>query len=122
MGFLIVIFILCTTDPQKVPETILSRCQRFNFNAISADDILERLKFVCTQENVSAQDEALQVIAKDAQGAMRNALTNLEQVIAFTNGEVTLQNIQETMSSEQQIDYSVLIECLGVRDLPGAFD
>lgn len=117
-----VIFILCTTDPQKVPETILSRCQRFNFNAISADDILERLKFVCVQENVSAQDEALQVIAKDAQGAMRNALTNLEQVIAFTNGQVTLQNIQETMSSEQQIDYSVLIECLGLRNLPSAFD
>ena len=117
-----VIFILCTTDPQKVPETILSRCQRFDFAAISATDIFERLKFVCDQEKVSAEDDALRQIAQNSGGAMRNALTSLEQAIAFTNGDISLSNIKDNYASDAEADFDSLIEAIGMRNLPGIFE
>lgn len=117
-----VIFILCTTDPQKVPETILSRCQRFDFAAISATDIFERLKYVCNQESVTAEDEALRQIAQNAGGAMRNALTSLEQAIAFTNGNITIANIKDNYASDADADFDTLIEAIGMRNLPGIFE
>ena len=117
-----VIFILCTTDPHKVPDTILSRCQRFDFSAISATDIFDRLKYVCEQEKVKAQDEALRDIARNAQGAMRNALTSLEQAIAFSQGDITNVNIKDSVASDSQADFDSLIESLGMRDLPSVFE
>lgn len=117
-----VIFILCTTDPQKVPETILSRCQRFDFASISASDILERLKFVCESEGVQAEEAALLKIAKKAQGAMRNALTSLEQIIAFTNGQITVDNINDGFSTDSQINFCSLIEHIGMCALPEIFE
>ena len=117
-----VIFILCTTDPQKVPETILSRCQRFDFSAISATEILERLKYVCEQEKVKAEDDALRNIAQNAQGAMRNALTKLEQIIAYSDGDVSSQNLNENLASDAEADFDVLIESLGMCDLPSIFE
>lgn len=116
-----VIFILCTTDPQKVPETILSRCQRFDFRQISTEDILTRLKFVCEQENVQAEDSALEIIAQNAQGAMRNALTNLEQAIAFTQGLMTKDNVAKSFAIDATADLADLIELIGMRDLPQTF-
>lgn len=117
-----VIFILCTTDPQKVPETILSRCQRFDFASISATDIFERLKAVCESEKVSAEDDALRQIAQNSQGAMRNALTSLEQAIAFTNGNVTLVSIKDNYASDADADFETLIEAIGMRNLPSIFE
>lgn len=117
-----VIFILCTTDPQKVPETILSRCQRFDFSSISATDILERLKYVCEHEKVKADDDALRNIAQNAQGAMRNALTSLEQMIAYSSGELTSQSLDESYASDSDADFDALIESLGMRDLPSVFE
>lgn len=117
-----VIFILCTTDPQKVPETILSRCQRFDFAAISATDIFERLKYVCYHEKVAAEDDALRQIAQNAGGAMRNALTSLEQAIAFTNGNITVANIKDNYASDADADFDTLIEAIGMRNLPGIFE
>ena len=117
-----VIFILCTTDPQKVPETILSRCQRFDFASISATDIFERLKVVCESEDVNAEDDALRFIAQGAKGAMRNALTSLEQAIAYTNGDVSLANIKDNYSTDADADFDALIGAIGMRDLPAIFD
>lgn len=117
-----VIFILCTTDPQKVPDTILSRCQRFNFKAISVDDIVERLKFVCEQEHVKADDSALNLIAQNSQGAMRNALTSLEQLISFTNSQITEEKVTASFVGNNEFEYASLIESLGLRDLPNCFD
>lgn len=117
-----VIFILCTTDPQKVPETILSRCQRFDFSTISNEDIVERLKFVCEKESVKADEEALKKIARDSSGAMRNALTKLEQLIAFGNGEVTLETFDKCKSDSDNLDYAGLVEYLGDRDLAKVFE
>ena len=86
-----VVFILATTDPQKVPETIHSRCQRFDFRRISTEAMVSRLGAICTAENVEFEGEALELIAHRAEGGMRNALTSLEQLIAFGDGAVTME-------------------------------
>lgn len=83
-----VIFVLCTTDPQKIPETILSRCQRFDFHRIGNEDIEYRLAYVCEQEGFDYDDEALAIVARHAKGGMRDALSTLEQLSVFGNGSV----------------------------------
>lgn len=83
-----VIFVLCTTDPQKILETILSRCQRFDFHRIGNEDIAHRLSYVCEQEGFDYDDEALAIVAHHAKGGMRDALSTLEQLSVFGNGAV----------------------------------
>lgn len=83
-----VIFVLCTTDPQKILETILSRCQRFDFHRIGNEDIERRLSYVCEQEGFDYDDEALAIVARHAKGGMRDALSTLEQLSVFGNGTV----------------------------------
>lgn len=83
-----VIFVLCTTDPQKILETILSRCQRFDFHRIGNEDIEHRLAYVCEQEGFDYDDEALTIVARHAKGGMRDALSTLEQLSVFGNGAV----------------------------------
>lgn len=83
-----VIFVLCTTDPQKILETILSRCQRFDFHRIGNEDIAHRLSYVCEQEGFDYDDEALTIVARHAKGGMRDALSTLEQLSVFGNGAV----------------------------------
>ena len=83
-----VVFILCTTDPQKILETILSRCQRFDFHRISMEDIEGRLHYVCEQEGFECDEEALQIVARHARGGMRDALSTLEQLSVFGDGAV----------------------------------
>ena len=92
-----VIFIMATTEPQKVPVTIRSRCQHIPFHAISTQDIFHRLDEVCGLESVSAESEALWEIARQADGALRDALSLLEQVISA--GEITLANVESVMGS-----------------------
>lgn len=83
-----VIFVLCTTDPQKILETILSRCQRFDFHRIGNEDIEHRLAYVCEQEGFDYDDDALAIVARHAKGGMRDALSTLEQLSVFGNGSV----------------------------------
>lgn len=83
-----VIFVLCTTDPQKILETILSRCQRFDFHRIGNEDIEHRLAYVCEQEGFDYDNEALAIVARHAKGGMRDALSTLEQLSVFGNGSV----------------------------------
>ena len=83
-----VIFVLCTTDPQKILETILSRCQRFDFHRIGNEDIEHRLAYVCEQEGFDYDNEALAIVARHAKGGMRDALSTLEQLSVFGNGTV----------------------------------
>ena len=83
-----VIFVLCTTDPQKILETILSRCQRFDFHRIGNENIEHRLAYVCEQEGFDYDDEALAIVARHAKGGMRDALSTLEQLSVFGNGAV----------------------------------
>jgi DNA polymerase-3 subunit gamma/tau len=89
------IFILATTEPHKLPATIISRCQRFGFRPISEGDIAEQLRRVCEQENIEAEDEALVVIARHAQGAMRDALSLLEQV--SSGGKLGVDDVRQVL-------------------------
>ncbi|MGK8240291.1 DNA polymerase III subunit gamma/tau [Staphylococcus aureus] len=86
------IFILATTEPHKIPPTIISRAQRFDFKAISLDQIVERLKFVADAQQIECEDEALEFIAKASEGGMRDALSIMDQAIAFGDGTLTLQD------------------------------
>ncbi|HDM8868349.1 TPA: DNA polymerase III subunit gamma/tau [Staphylococcus aureus] len=86
------IFILATTEPHKIPPTIISRAQRFDFKAISLNQIVERLKFVADAQQIECEDEALAFIAKASEGGMRDALSIMDQTIAFGDGTLTLQD------------------------------
>ncbi|HHX2673465.1 TPA: DNA polymerase III subunit gamma/tau [Staphylococcus aureus] len=86
------IFILATTEPHKIPPTIISRAQRFDFKAISLNKIVERLKFVADAQQIECEDEALAFIAKASEGGMRDALSIMDQAIAFGDGTLTLQD------------------------------
>lgn len=86
------IFILATTELHKIPPTIISRAQRFDFKAISLNQIVERLKFVADAQQIECEDEALAFIAKASEGGMRDALSIMDQAIAFGDGTLTLQD------------------------------
>ena len=92
-----VIFVLCTTDPQKILETILSRCQRFDFHRIGNEDIEHRLAYVCEQEGFDYDDEALAIVARHAKGGMRDALSTLEQLSVFGNGSVHVDDARSLL-------------------------
>ena len=117
-----VVFILCTTDPQKVPETILSRCQRFDFHRISIESIVARLGAVCAEEGVEFEAEALDLIAHRAEGGMRNALTSLEQLIAYCGGKATLEGAQNLLGSLDNADLSEIVGAIGRRDAAACFN
>lgn len=99
-----VIFILATTEPQKLPVTILSRCQRFDFKRISIDDIIKRLKIICTESNIEIEDGALKIIAKMSDGAMRDAISILERCVADGSEKITEEQIRELVGIPE-IDY-----------------
>lgn len=90
-----VIFILATTDPQKVPETIISRCQCFSFKRISDDIIKSRLEFVCKQENIKIDDDVLMKIAILSDGGLRDALGSLDKLLSYTNEKITMDDFNE---------------------------
>jgi len=83
-----VIFILATTEPHKIPATILSRCQRFDFQSLDKDDIVERLQYVLNAENIKATPEAVDLIAESSEGGMRDALSLLDQSISYSTDDV----------------------------------
>lgn len=102
-----VIFILATTEPHKIPATIISRCQRFDFKSISTKDIIERIKFIVKEENIQIEEKAIVTIAKNAHGGMRDALSLLDQAISYSDGIVTEKNVHEitgTISEEMLVD------------------
>lgn len=116
-----VIFILCTTEVQQIPETVISRCQRFDFKSIVVDDIEKRLAYVCECEQVRANPAALHILAQRAKGGLRNALTMLEQAISFGNGAVDDACVH-TLLGMSSNDYArTMIHALVVRDAPAAF-
>lgn len=116
-----VVFVLATTDPQKVPETIHSRCQRFDFHSIPTVDIISRLSAICSEEDVDYEPEALEVVAHKAQGGMRNALTGLEQLIAFSEGKVTLSLAEAMFGSITAEDLSTIVQAVGARNAAECF-
>jgi DNA polymerase III subunit gamma/tau len=92
-----VIFIMATTEVHKIPQTILSRCQRFDFRRISTRQIVEHLKTICASEKVDFEEEALWTIARQGDGSMRDAQTLLDQVISFANGKLTAFGVADIL-------------------------
>lgn len=90
-----VVFLLATTEPHKVPVTIRSRCQHIPFHRITIADTVDRLKYVCAQENIEAEDEAVWELARQADGALRDALSLTEQAVALGRGRLSLDSVKE---------------------------
>lgn len=88
-----VIFILATTEPHKIPLTIKSRCQSFEFKPIPKQNMIDRLKYICEQENIKIDDESLGLIAKNSNGGMRDAISLLDQVNAYSDGNIKPEDI-----------------------------
>ncbi len=116
-----VVFILCTTDPQKVPETIQSRCQRFDFRRISSEELISRLGAICEMEGVEFEGDALDLIAHRAQGGMRDALTSLEQLITFSNGSVTSLEAERLLGALDSSELADIVRAIGTRDVAACF-
>lgn len=95
-------FILCTTDPQKLPATILSRCQRFDFKKINNNEIEKNLEDICNKSNISFSQNALKLIAELSEGAMRDAISILERCAQDDTGEVTVEKITELVGIPKQ--------------------
>lgn len=90
-----IVFILATTEPHKIPATILSRCQRFDFKKINNNEIVNRLKIIIEEENIKIDDQALNELAVLSDGGMRDALSMLDQVLAYSDDTITLNDIHE---------------------------
>ena len=112
-----VIFVLCTTDPQKILETILSRCQRFDFHRIGNEDIAHRLSYVCEQEGFDYDDEALAIVARHAKGGMRDALSTLEQLSVFGNGAVHADDARSLLGEVSDQILSEFARAIAERDI-----
>ncbi len=116
-----VVFVLCTTDPQKVPETILSRVQRFDFHAISPAELSARLVYVCQQEGFSYDQAALDLVVRHARGGMRDALSTLEQLSVFGDGTISLGAAQDLLGEVAVSTLSSAADALARRDVPALF-
>ena len=118
------IFILCTTEPNKLPVTILSRCQRYDFGRMPVVTIAARLKAVCEKENIQIEEQALHFIASAADGSMRDGLSILDQCNAFNygNGELTYERTLEILGAVDARVFSDLYRCVHKKDAKGALD
>lgn len=107
-----VIFILATTEPHKIPATILSRCQRFDFKRVTISEMVERMKDICAGENIDVEEKALNLIATNSQGALRDALSILDQCMSFGEDKITYDDVVELMGTvniDQLFDLSQYI-------------
>ena len=118
-----VIFILATTEVHKIPVTILSRCQRYDFRRITADTITDRLRELTEREGVQTEEKALRYIAKAADGSMRDALSLLDQCIAFyLDQELTYDHVLDVLGAVDTEVYSRLLRLTLDQDLPGVME
>jgi DNA polymerase III subunit gamma/tau len=115
-----VIFILATTEPHKIPLTIISRCQRFDFRRISTEAIVGRMKEILDAQNIAADEAALQVIARAAEGGMRDALSLLDQAISFSENEVRLEDVLVVTGSVSQAFLTQIVKAIHEKNVSSA--
>lgn len=116
-----VIFILATTEPHKLPATILSRCQRYDFKRISLETIAENIKELLSMEGVQAEEKAVQYVARLGDGSMRDALSLMDRCMAFsTDGKITYENVLSVLGTVDMEDYSALFQAVNRYDVTGA--
>lgn len=117
-----VIFILATTEPHKIPLTIISRCQRFDFKRITAADIVGRMAHIAAESDLLFDEKALHVIARAAEGGMRDALSLLDQAVSFSTDSVTVEDALAVTGSVAQSYLNRLGRAMHVKDIPQALD
>ena len=116
-----VVFIMCTTDPQKILATILSRVQRFDFHSIGNDEMQAHLAYVCGEEGFTYDDAALELVVRHARGGMRDALTSLEQLSVFGNGNISVEAAQDFLGEVSGLVLGGVVNALARRDVPALF-
>lgn len=107
-----VIFIFATTEPQKVPETIQSRCQRYDFRRISTEQILAQLEKICTQEEITYEKSGLELIARRADGSMRDALSLLDQVFSFCQDTINENEVRSVLGLVETETYNSILQAI----------
>jgi len=117
-----VMFMFATTEPQKVPPTILSRCQRFDFRRIPTAEITEQLKRICQAEAIDIDAESRRLIATKADGSLRDGLSILDQVIAFCGEKVRVQDVWSLLGIIPQDLFFEVSDLIRKRDVPGGFE
>ena len=113
-------FIFCTTDPEKIPITVLSRCQRFDFPPVQTEQIYERLKFICQNEGTEADEAALRLIARRAAGSMRDSQSLLEQLLSFSGNQITAEVVHSMLGTADESRLASFASRLIERDAAGA--
>ena len=116
-----VVFVMCTTDPQKILATILSRVQRFDFHAIGNDEMQAHLAYVCSQEGFTYDDAALELVVRHARGGMRDALPSLEQLSVFGGGHISLEAAQDLLGEASGAVLGKVALAMGHRDVATLF-
>lgn len=114
-------FIFCTTDADKIPITVLSRCQRYDFSPMEVGTILDRLKMICENEGVAAEPEALQLLARRANGSMRDSQSLLEQLLSFCGKTLTAQSVHEMLGTADTAHLRAICEALVARKAADAW-
>lgn len=112
------IFILATTDPQKVPETIISRCQCFSFKRISDKAIVDRLKYVCSSEDIDVEEDVLENIALLSDGGLRDALGSLDKLVSYTENKITIDDFNEVNGVISSNDMDVFLSDILSGNIP----
>ena len=107
-----VIFVLATTEPQKLPSTILSRCQRFDFKRISDEKIVTRLEEICKLEKIEIKEDALYEIARISDGGMRDSISILDQVVAYKQENITIEDVHSVNGTITQKDLSEFMDTI----------
>lgn len=115
-----VMFILATTEPHKIPMTILSRCQRFDFKQFTISELTQELNYICEKENIIVSDEALNGIAEAAEGGMRDALSILDQASVFADGEITVEDVNSVTGNISNQKIIQLLHSLNTNDATAA--
>jgi DNA polymerase-3 subunit gamma/tau len=116
------ILVLATTEPHKIPPTVLSRCQRFDFRPIPLEDMIGRLRHIATQEGLEVQDAALELIARQSTGSMRDAESLLDQLSSYGEGEITLEQVQAMLGTVSSQAVKELVNDLATRDMAAGID
>ena len=112
-------FVFATTEPHKIPATILSRCQRFDFRRVSSDVLTNHLKSILKREKVKVPDKALGLIVREAEGSVRDALSLLDQVLSFAGGKITVKSVEEALGLLEQKVILDLTQTIIDRDADG---
>jgi DNA polymerase-3 subunit gamma/tau len=115
-------FIFATTEPQKIPITILSRCQRFDFKRIQQGDIVDHLAKICSEEGLEAEESALELIARQADGAMRDAQSVLDQVVGFAGDTITHEQVADILGVANREHLFKISRAILARDPAGALE